>query len=232
MRLLILVAMLLPVSAAAGDFAERYPAGSIRDEAAARAALKDSDAELSKITKDAKARDTECYRGVLVNSCRDDVRRSKELAEREVRRVRVEARDVQRKIEAERVAKRRADSAAANAAKDAQRSLREEKVRNAADERAVAVKQLEESAGKNAESQMATPTAEVKRPAKDRLTAAERNDNARKFQEKQVQAQQRARHQEAERKENEKRRAEKRTQTEQREAEREAIRKKAAESVN
>ena len=94
--------------------------------------LKDADAEMARIAQSAKARDAECLRGFFVNSCRDDVRREKELAEREVRRVRVEARDVQRRIEAERVAKRRAEDEAARAAEDAQRPQKEAKAHDAA----------------------------------------------------------------------------------------------------
>ena len=64
----------------------------------------------------------------------------------------------------------------------------------------------------------------------ERLTAEQRAENVRKYQQKQAQAQKRAQEVEIERKENELRRAEKRKQVAQREAEREAIRKKAAES--
>jgi len=65
-------------------------------------------------------------------------------------------------------------------------------------------------------------------PTQDPLTAAERAENARKFEEKQAQAAERSREQQAQREKNEQRRAEKRKEMEQREAEREALRQKAA----
>ncbi len=217
-------AMLLALPAAASDFAARYPAGSVRDAEAARAALQDADAEMLTIARNAKSRDAECYRRFFVNSCREDVRREKELAEREVQRVRVEARDLQRRLDAEQVARQRAESEAKRAAEDAQRPQKAEQARADANAR--------EAEAKRREPAGPPPGAEPnRRPAPDRLTAAERAENERKFREKQEQAQQYAQQKDAERKENERRRAERRKQVEQREAEREAIRKKAAESI-
>jgi len=223
-----LAGLLLTLPAAASDFGARYPAGSILDVAAAQAALKDADTEMAEIARRAQARDAECYRRFFVNSCRDDVRREKELAEREVRRVRVEAGDLQRRIDAEQVAKRRAEQEAARAAEDAQRPQKEAEARAAAKAREA-----------DAERRAPTVTKEGASPQdgrgrssapQERLTAEERAENVRKYQQKQAQAQKRAQEAEIERKENELRRAEKRKQVAQREAEREAIRKKAAES--
>lgn len=235
MRRLWLLVVMWGLPAAASDFGTRHPAGSIRDAAQAQTVLKEADAEMARIAQSAKERDAECLRGFLVNSCRDDVRREKELAEREVRRVRVEARDLQRRIDAEKVAKRRADKAAALAAEEAKRAQNEEKARAASKVREPQVKQPNPAATKEGSpasagrAQGAEP--DNRRPAQEKLTAAERADNARKYQQKQEQAQRRAQEMEVERKENEQRRIEKRKQIEQREAEREAIRKKAAESV-
>ena len=224
-----LVGMLLTLPAAASDFGARYPAGSIVDAAAAQAALKDADAEMAEIARRAKTRDAECYRGFFVNSCRDDVRREKELAEREVKRVRVEAGDLQRRIDAEQVAKQRADREAARAVKDAQRPQKEQEARAAAKAREAEAKERAPTATKKS----APPTTgQAKSGApQERLTAAERAENVRKYEQKQAQALKRAQEVEVERKENELRRVEKRKQVEQREAEREAIRKKAAESI-
>jgi len=221
--------MLLTVPAAASDFGARYPAGSILDVPTAQAALIDADAEMAEIERRAKARDAECYRGFFVNSCRDDVRREKELAEREVRRIRVEAGDLQRRIDAEQVAKRRAEKEAARAVEDAQRPQKEQEARAAAKAREAEAQQRAPAATKEGAPTTAGP-AKSDAP-KDRLTAEQRAENVRKYQQKQAQAQRRAQEVEAERKENELRRAEKRKQVEQREAEREAIRKKAAESI-
>ena len=229
---LLLAMWALPV--AASDFGARYPAGSIRDAEQAQAVLKEADAEMARIGQSAKARDSDCLRGFFVNSCREDVRREKELAEREVNRVRVEARDLQRRIDAEKVAKRRADKAAALAVEDEQRPQNEGKARAATKAREAEIKQrnapaTQDAARATGQTQNAEP--DGRRSAQERLTAAERAENVRKFQQKQEQAQKRAQEVEAERKENEQRRAEKRKQVEQREAEREAIRKKAAESI-
>ena len=233
-RLWLLMAVwVFPV--AASDFGARYPVGSIRDAEQAQAVLKEADAEMARIAQSAKERDAECLRGFLVNSCRDDVRREKELAEREVRRVRVEARDLQRRIDAEKVAKRRADKAAALATEEATRAASEEKARAASKAREPQVKRPDPATAKDGSpastgrAQNAEP--DGRRPAQEKLTAAERTENARKFQQKQEQAQKRAQEMDVERKENEQRRIEKRKQIEQREAEREAIRKKAAESL-
>jgi colicin import membrane protein len=221
----LLVAIWAP-AVVASDFGARYPAGSIRDAEQAQAVLKEADAEMARIGQSAKMRDAECLRGFLVNSCRDDVRREKELAEREVKRVRVEARDLQRRIEADKIAKRRPDKDAARAIEDAQRSQNEQKARAASEAREAQVQR--DTPAQRGPAQKAEPD---RRPTKSRISAADRAENVRKFEQKQVQAQKRAQEKEAERKENEQRRANKRKQIEQREAEREAIRKKAGESI-
>lgn len=223
-----LAGLLLTLPAAANDFGARYPAGSILDVATAQAALKDADIEMAEIARRAQARDAECYRRFFVNSCRDDVRREKELSEREVRRVRVEAGDLQRRIDAEKFAKQRADREAARAVEDAQRPQKEQESRAAANAREAEARARAPAATKES----ASPTGgQAKGDAtRDRLTAEQRAENVRKYQQKQAQAQKRAQEAEIERKENELRRAEKRKQVAQREAEREAIRKKAAES--
>ena len=218
---LLMAVWVLPVTAS--DFGARYPAGSIRDAEQAQAVLKEADAEMTRIGQSAKERDAECLRKFLVNSCRDEVRREKQLAEREVKRVRVEAHDLQRRIDAEKVAKQRADKAAALAAEEAKRAQNEEKARDASKVREPQVKRPDSVAVKEG-----SPGPQ---PGQEKLTAAERAENARKFQEKQEQAQKRAQEMEVERKENEQRRIEKRKQIEEREAEREAIRRNAAESI-
>jgi hypothetical protein len=148
MKHLWLLAAIWVLPVAASDFGTRYPAGSIRDAEQAQAVLKEADAEMARIGQSARERDAECLRGFLVNSCRDDVRREKELAEREVRRVRVEARDLQRRIDAEKVAKRRADKAAALAADEVKRTQSEEKARAASRAREPQPKRLDPAATK------------------------------------------------------------------------------------
>ena len=235
MRYSWLLMALIAMPVAASDFGDRYPAGSIRDGGQAQAALKSADAEMGRIAQNAKVRDSECLRGFFVNSCRDDLRREKELAEREVRRVRVEARDVQRRIDAERVAKRRADDEAARAAEDASRPQKESKARDTSKAREVEAKRRDAMVINERAPAQASPvqTEEPSRPqqSQPRLTAEQRAENVLKFQQKQEQAQKRAQEQEAKREDNEQRRAEKRKQIEQQEAAREEVRKKAAESI-
>lgn len=245
MKCLVLTATLLALPPGAVTFGARYPAGSISNPAQAQAALKDSDAEMRRIQQDAKSREADCYRGLLVNSCRDDVRRQKELAEREVRRVQLDARNLQRRLEAEDAARGRAEKADAQAAQASQRMQKQESERADQAAREAKLKQRDANTSAQAQGQdIVAPASNVQKkeskttpaksaqqsrsPSQDPLTAAERADNALKFQQKQAQAAERAREQQAQREKNEQRRAEKRKETEQREAEREALRQKAA----
>lgn len=244
MRLLFLLAtMLVALPAEAMMFGTRYPAGSITSPPQAEAALKDADAEMTRIQQEAKSRDAACFRTFLVNACRDDARRAKQLAEREVRRVQLEARELKRRVEAEAVAKRRAEEAETRAAEDADRVRKQEAARADQAAREAKLKQRDGAAPASGSSTAATPgdtqkkevkvapsnTAQPSRaPPRDPLTAAERAENARKFEQKQAEAAERAREQQAQREKNEQRRAEKRKQLERREAEREALRQKAA----
>ena len=98
--------------AGATEFGDRYPAGSIQDRAKAEQALREADAEAKRIERESAAREVECYKGFLVNQCRDKLRRDKLDAERELRRVRVEAHDLQRTLEAREAASKRAEAAA------------------------------------------------------------------------------------------------------------------------
>ena len=230
MRLFAITALLFALPAAANDFSARYPAGSIRDEAAAQRALKEADHEMARIAQSFKEREAECYRRFLVNSCRDDVRREKELAEREVKRIQLEANDFRRKLDAERVAKRRTEQAEAQAAEDAERQRKSAASRAEIEAREAQIKQRDAGAG-GSDRKAAASNARTRQPQVDRLTAAERAENLRQYEEKQKLAAKRAQEAEDRRKENEQRRAENRKQAAQREAEREAIRKKAAEAL-
>ena len=109
---LLMLLLFAALPASASDFGVRYPAGSISDAARAETALREADAEESRIERDSKAREAECHKEFLVNRCRDTVRRDKLSAEREVRRVRVEAHDLQRRLKAEAATRSRAEAAA------------------------------------------------------------------------------------------------------------------------
>ncbi len=225
-------AMVWTLAANASDFGTRHPVGSIRDRAQAQAALKAADAELQRIRQNAISREAECYRKFLVNSCRDDVRREMELAEREVRRVEVEARGLQRRLDADDLARRRAADAEQRAVEDKQRAQNSEAARAASEKREAEMMQRSGASAKRFRGDPESASEPVRqRPAQDGPTAEERAENARRFEQKQAQAEKRAQQKEAERKKNEQRRAEKRKQMEQREAEREAVRQKAAQAL-
>lgn len=210
----ILTVAALPVFAT--EFGSRYPAGAIKDRAQAEQALRDADAEAARIDREAAAREAECHQRFLVNRCRDEVRRDKLVAERELRRVRVEAHDLERRLDAEEAARRRAETPepaarSAPAPKEAPRS-REIPPDEAARNRAEYEKRLEDRRRAMAEEQARAP---------------ERAANARAFEEKQAEAERRAKENEAERKKNEERRAARRKQAEAKEAQREELRRRA-----
>jgi len=210
------ILLVLALPAFGSDFGDRYPAGTIRDRSRAEQALREADAEAARIDREAAARDAECHRRFLVNQCRDEVRRHTLLAERELRRVRVEAHDLQRKLDAEEAARKRAESPAPPAKalpapREPPRS-REIPPDEAARNRADYEKRLEEKR---------------KAAAEEQARAAERAANVRAYEEKQAEAARRAKEKEAERKKNEERRAERHKQAEAREAQREELRRKA-----
>jgi colicin import membrane protein len=214
----VLFAFVLP--AFGSEFGDGHPSGAIKDRAQAEQALREADAEAARIDREAAAREAECHKGFLVNKCRDEVRRDKLIAERELRRVRVEAHDLQRKLDAEDAARKRAESPAP-AAKPAPTKREPPTSRaippdEAARNRAAYDKRVEEKRKSAAEEQARAP---------------ERAANAREFEAKQAEAERRAKEKEAERKKNEERRAERRKQSEVKEAQREELRRKAEEAA-
>jgi hypothetical protein len=123
MRLLILaILMLLQGDARAEDFATRYPAGSITTREQADAVIKAAREEEDRQKKLFDARDAECYRAILVNDCREKVRRERELARREVQRAELEAKDTKRRLDQEDLARRRAEEERQRAAQEAGRA--------------------------------------------------------------------------------------------------------------
>ena len=202
------------------EFGTRYPTGAIKDRAQAEQALREADAEAARIDREAAAREAECHKRFLVNQCRDEVRRDTLIAERELRRVRVEAHDLQRKLDAEEAARKRAESPppAARPAPTPRESPKSRAIPpdEAARNRADYEKRIEDRRRKAAEEQARAP---------------ERAANAREFEAKQVEAERRAKEKEVERKKNEERRAERRKQAEAREAQREELRRRAEEAA-
>jgi hypothetical protein len=214
------VTMLLLVAAAtagASEFGRRFPAGSINDRARAEQALREAEAEEARVAQDSAAREAECYRAFLVNKCREEVRRDRLDAERELRRVKIEAGDLQRKLDAQEAARRRAE-AAQRPAEAPQPSDREPRPGRGITP--------EEAARNRAEYDKRIADHEKQR-AEEQARAGERADNAREYREKQAEAERRAKEKDAERRKNEERRAERRRQIELQEAQREEVRRKA-----
>jgi hypothetical protein len=225
------------VPALASEFGNRYPAGAIKDLAQAERALREGDAEAARIEREGKMRDAECHKRFLVTRCREEVRRDTLAAERELRRVRVEAHDLQRQVEAQESARKRAEAA--------------ERAGKAADVGAVpapgaapaptpptaprgaprAGSISPEEAARNREAHERRVAEKQKRSAEEAAQAAERADNALEYREKQAQAAERARQKEAERKKNEAQRAERRKQVEAQEAQRAEVRRRAEEAA-
>jgi hypothetical protein len=210
----ILFAYTLPVFGS--EFGDRYPSGTIKDRAQAEQALRDADAETARIEREAAAREAECHKQFLVNKCREDVRRDTLTAERELRRIRVEAHDLQRKLDAEAAARKRAEPTEPvprpTPASREPPTSREIPPDEAARNRAAYEKRVEEKRRAAADEQARAP---------------ERAANAREFEQKQAEAERRATEKDAERKKNEVRRAERRKQAEAKEAQREEVRRKA-----
>ena len=214
----LLFAVALPVFAS--DFGTRYPTGAFKDRAQAEQALREADAEAARIGREAATREAECHKRFLVNRCREEVRRDTLIAEQELRRVRVEAHDLQRRLDAEEAARKRAESPppAARPAPTPRESPKSRAIPadEAAQNRAAYDKRVEEKRAKAAEEQARAP---------------ERAANAREFEAKQVEAERRAKEKEVERQKNEARRAERRKKAEIKEAQREELRRKAEEAA-
>lgn len=226
-----LVLVCLP--AWASEFGDHHPTGALKDRQQAQAALKAADDEQARIDQDSRIRDAECHRRFLVNQCREKVRLDKELAEREVRRVRVEARDLERRLDADEAVARRQAAEQTRASEEGEKAKREAQARDAEARRQAELKQRAdprippEEAQQNRDAQQQRLDAQKQRESKEAQEAAARAENVREYERKQAEAAKRAQEKETERAKNEQRRAERRKQVESQEAQREAVRKKA-----
>jgi len=236
--------LLLALPAAAQDISSRFPAGSITTREQAEAALAAASKEQARIEKEFDARDAECYRRFLVNDCRETVRREREIARREVKRVELEAGNTVRLLDQQEVEQRRAVQREQREAQDQQREPRaaqpapatatppqprSQPREPAADS---ASKPLtDEEIARNRADYEAKQKAHAERLAREQAEAATRAQNAEAYRQKQADAAKRAADSEAERKLREQRRARRAEEMKQKEAEREAIRQRAAEAA-
>ncbi|MCK6428282.1 MAG: hypothetical protein L6Q72_04275, partial [Burkholderiaceae bacterium] len=105
----LVLAAALPAHA---ELAAQFPAGSIRTREDATRALAAARTEAAAVEEAYAAEQQRCAQAFFVNRCQDEARRTRELALREVRRVELEARDTQRRLDAEERARRRAQQPA------------------------------------------------------------------------------------------------------------------------
>ncbi|MEW5882585.1 MAG: hypothetical protein AB1761_19365, partial [Pseudomonadota bacterium] len=105
-----------------GELAAEFPAGSIRTRDDATRALAAARAESAAIESAYAAEQQRCAGTFFVNRCQDEARRRRELALREVRKVELQARATQRRLDAEERARRREQQPAADAAERAKRA--------------------------------------------------------------------------------------------------------------
>lgn len=216
-------------------FGARFAPGSISTRDQAQAALAAARTEEEQVEKAFQASDRACYQSLLVNDCRERVRRDHEMARREIRRVEVEARDVVRRIDAEERERRKAEAPAQKS--PAQKSTvpaPEPKlpaaVPDAGKPRVDRTIPPEEAARNRAQAEQRErehQAQEARRVEKD----AERARSAAEQKQKQAEAAEHARKSEEERIRREARRAKRQAELEKQEAAREAIRKKAEEAA-
>jgi len=237
------VVLLLALPAAAQDFLARFPAGSITTREQAEAALAAAGKEQTRIEQEFAARDAECYRRFLVNECRDTVRRERELARRDVRRVELEAGDTRRRLDQQEAEQRRAAQREQHEAQDRQRDQRAGEAPQPSGGIASppqarppaagsASKPLtDEEIARNRAEYDAKQKAHAERLAREQAEAGTRAQNAEAYRQKQAEAEKRAADNEAERKLREQRRARRAEEMKRKEAEREAIRQRAAEAA-
>jgi colicin import membrane protein len=235
-RLLIALLFAASTPATATELGVRYPIGSIAEPAQAEAALREADAEQTRIEREFAERDADCHKRFLVNRCREQARRDKLLAESEVRRVRLEARDLQRRLQAEEAVRKRAEAAerdpTGRAPPPAKESRAPRDPRPRQSEPTTGGSRISpEDAARNRAAHEQRIADREQDAARERARVEERAESVRRYEEKQAEAARRAEKSEVERKENEARRAERRRQLEEKEAQREELRRRAEEST-
>jgi hypothetical protein len=217
-----LTAALLSVPCMASDFSDRYPAGSLKTREDSQAALAAARAETARTEQEFETREAECYRGVLVNDCREKARKDRDRAQRDIRRVEVEARDLDRRLNAEEHEQRRAKAAAQPRDKPTESKAAESKAAKPREKLISA-----EQAARNRADYDARQQEHAAREAERSADASRRAANKAEYERKQAEAAKHAQEQEIERKRREERRAQRQQSLARQEAAREAVRAKA-----
>lgn len=203
-----------------------YPAGSITSRELADRALTDSTRAEQAVQAAFAAQRVRCADVFLVNHCLDAARRVARDGEREIRRVGLEAHDLQRHLAAQEHARSRAEEQRREAADELQRPEREREARAAAQAR-------EDNAAARAQDARQDPVAAAQAradsdaklrthdrdlEAKDAVRRRQEADSVRAFDEKQTQAAEYAQTRARDKAANEKRRAERKTERDAQEA--------------
>lgn len=236
MRSRFLFFLALCSAASAQDFSARYPAGSLTTREQADQAIAAAEQEEKRVKQVYDERDRECYRQFLVNDCREKVRRERELARRDARRVELEAKDLKRKLDNDELQRQRAEKQQQQPAEDEARKAREAAARTDTQQRqekAAAAKPnlTPEQIERNKAEYDRKQQEHAQRLAKDQQRASESSKNVAEYQQKQADAAKRAEANEAERKKREERRAQRKLDLEKKEAEREALRQRAEQAA-
>lgn len=200
---LAIAAAAAPARGASGELLARdFPAGSIVSRTQAERALEAARELEARSNRDWDAAQIRCAREFFVNRCIDAARRERNAALVQVRRVRVEANSVQRRLDAEQRASDLAERRAREAQHDPGKAAVAPPSGNAGPARSA--EEIERARLKHAELE----SAQKKRLAEEEARAPERAASARRFEERQREAAAHARAKEQERIDNEKRRAE------------------------
>ncbi|HTN48153.1 MAG TPA: hypothetical protein VMK32_01860 [Burkholderiaceae bacterium] len=230
-----LVALVAASTAHAQDFLSRYPSGSITTRQQADQAIAAAQKEQARLKQVYDERDKDCYRQILVNDCREKVRRERESARNDVHRVELEAKDLKRKLDYEDLQRKRAEQQEGQPAADEARKAREAAARADTQQRqdkAAAAKPglTSEEIERNKADLERKQQEHAQRLAKEQQHAAEAPKKVTEYEQKQADAAKRAEANAVERKKREERRAQRKQDLAKKEAEREALRKKAEEA--
>lgn len=205
------------------QLAKRYPPGSITTRELADRALSDASSIHSQLEREFTAQRLHCEHVFFVNHCMGEAHRVQRTGETEIRRITLEAHDLQRHLDARDRAQAREAELRREATEELQRPERERQAMQAAQSRqqgaqtraedALRTQQNAEQASRASEQRQRDQEAELAR--KDALRPQQEAESLHEFQQKQEQAgsyaQTRARDREA----NAKRRAEREAAREQ-----------------
>jgi hypothetical protein len=202
----------------AAGVGERYPQGSIQTIEQAERALQEARDEHAQIERAYEAEKRACLSRFFVTRCEDQAKRKRDAARHQLRRVELEARDRQRRIEAQQRAEERAERQAS----EADGGPRESRAAPETETRPAGGRSPQEAAARRRAYEARIAEHERERKEKAARAAAEdaqRAANVKRLEERRRQAAEHAKEKEAERIQNQKRREERRKALERRKAE-------------